>query len=168
MKKLLLLIALLIAAIPAAAQETTVPLIIRHYDTSLLIYDGTEVQRMAFCVPEDGDSYSGFPLIFSPDAARFAYIAFTGSGNLTHIYVCDLQEQALIPVEGQDAEKIRSTPVLSISMLLTTDLISERLSVGFLVSSETLSPNATIDVSNGLSLCFLKASFSEASITPSS
>lgn len=109
MKKFLILIALLIAALPAAAQESA-PLIIRHYDTSLLTYDGTETRRMDFCVPEDGDSYSGFPIVFSPDASRFAYVAFTGSGNLTHIYICDLAEQALIPVAGQDAEKVRSTP----------------------------------------------------------
>lgn len=110
MKKFLILIALLIAAIPATAQDSSAPLIIRHYDTALLTFDGTEVQRMDFCVPDEGDSYSGFPIVFAPDASQFAYVAFTGSGNLTRIYVCDLQEQALVPVDGQDAEKIRSTP----------------------------------------------------------
>ena len=111
MKKVLIVIALLLAAaLPAAAQEADAPLIIRHYDTSLLTYDGTEVQRMDFCVPEEGDSYSGFPIVLSPDASRFAYVAFTGSGNLTHIYICDLAEQVLVPVEGQEADKIRSAP----------------------------------------------------------
>lgn len=106
----MILIVLLIATIPAAAQETNPPLIIRHYQTSLLMFDGTELQRMDFCVPEDGHGYSAFPIVFSPDAARFAYVAFIGAGNLTHIYVCDVAEQVLVPVEGQDAEKVRSMP----------------------------------------------------------
>lgn len=113
MKKFLIIIALLLAAFPAAAQNTDSPLLIRHYDGALLIYNGAQTQPIDFCQPEGGDSYSGFPLVLSPDAARYAFLAFTGSGNLTRIYVCDLAERALVVIEGQDAEKIRSLPTWS-------------------------------------------------------
>ncbi|MBZ0299466.1 MAG: hypothetical protein K8J31_07000 [Anaerolineae bacterium] len=107
----LLMTALVVPAV--CAQETSAPLIIRAYEGALLVYDGTSLERMDFCVPDEGETYSGFPLMFAPDATRFAYLALTGSGNLSRIYVCDLSERALVPVEGQDDARIRSIPAWS-------------------------------------------------------
>lgn len=105
------LIAVVLAAfvIPAvAAQDAGSPLIIREFESEFLMaYNGSTVEPLSYCLPQDGDTYSGYPIVFSPDATRFAYSASIGTGNLTRIYVCDLVNRALVPLSGQDENLIR-------------------------------------------------------------
>lgn len=114
--KRLMFIALLLAAIiaPAAsAQENEPLLLIRPYQGNfLLAYDGVEVRPIIEYAPPEG-IYSGFPVVYSPDASRFAYLARVGDGNQTRIYIADLANEALIEVAGQDAAKVRSNPAWS-------------------------------------------------------
>ena len=61
-----------------------------------------------------------------------------------------------------------SFPESSFLIPFTADLSSARLLVGFLVTSSTLLPKATMLESSGSSSCFLKALLPAASMIPSS
>jgi hypothetical protein len=109
---------LLAVWIPGAlAQEAVAPIIIREYDDEFLkTYDGAELTLLDFCAPQDGYDYAGFPIVFSPDSSRFAYAGALPSGtglSITRIYVCDLTAETLIPIAGQEGEKLRSLPAWS-------------------------------------------------------
>ncbi|MAS36967.1 MAG: hypothetical protein CL610_23385 [Anaerolineaceae bacterium] len=110
--KWLVMVLLLLGVIPATvAQQSAPPLIVWSYDGGFLqVYDGTSMAPLDTCAPT-GDTYTGFPITFSPDGSHFAYLGLTN--NLSRIYVCNVQGRTLVPVAGQEAEKIRSMPAWS-------------------------------------------------------
>jgi Tol biopolymer transport system component len=105
----------LLAAVATAqvAAQPGAPLVVRIFEDPFLhVYDGAALTPLTGCAPSDG-TYTGFPVVFAPDAGRFAYVASVGSSNLSRIYICDVQAQGLVSVDGQEAAKIRSLPTWS-------------------------------------------------------
>ena len=95
--KWLVMVLLLLGIIPATvAQDSAPPLIVWSYDGGFLqVYDGTSVAPLDMCAPT-GDTYTGFPITFSPDGSHFAYLGLTN--NLSRIYVCNVPGRTLVPV----------------------------------------------------------------------
>ncbi len=115
MRRVALLMLVLSVMVPAvSAQQAEPPLVVRLYTGELaLVHDAGEVVPLEACAPTGDDTYSGFPIVYAPDASRFAFLALTDMRTKSRIYICDVANTALIPVVGQEAAKIRSMPAWS-------------------------------------------------------